>query len=73
MEYGRLRHLPKEEFQKILNLYFFSRHNLLIYVVTLLPLLLLVTLNSAFYAYRMNVFPENHLKIFTGTIAVFKR
>jgi len=40
-------------------------------VVILLPLLLLIILNSAFYASRLDIFPENYLEIFTGTIAVF--
>ena len=70
-EYVRSGRLSKTEFQNYLKEDIINRQNLLVFVVVLLPVILLVILNSSFNAFRLNVFPEEHLNIFTGLIGIF--
>jgi signal transduction histidine kinase len=64
-------YLSKKEFNKILKADIANKQNLFVLIVLLLPLFLLVILNRAYYAYRLNVFPEEHLEFFAGLIGLF--
>lgn len=70
-EYSRSAHLTKKEFQDNLKADIVNKHNLFIFVVALLPLLLLVILNAVFNASRFNIFPGEHFDIFNGLIGIF--
>jgi len=70
--YGRSgEFLSRKEFNKILKADIANKQNLFVFIVLLMPLLLLVILNRAYYAYKLNVFPAEHLEFFTGLIGVF--
>lgn len=69
--HGHSGHLSRMNFQKNLKADIVNKQNFLIFVVTLLPLLLLVILNSAFNAFRLKIFPEERLEVLTGLTGVF--
>lgn len=70
-DYSRSGYLSKKEFQDDLKANIVNKHNLFIFVVVLLPLLLLVILNTAFEAARFNIFPGEHFIIFNGLMGMF--
>lgn len=70
-EYSRSGYLSKKEFQDNLKAGIVNKFNLFISVVILLPLLLLVILNTAFEAARLNIFPGEHFIIFNGLMGIF--
>lgn len=70
-DYSHSGHLSKKEFQDNLKADIVNKHNLLVFVVVLLPLLLLVILNTAFEAARLNIFPGEHFIIFNGLMGIF--
>ncbi|NPV91316.1 MAG: GHKL domain-containing protein [Firmicutes bacterium] len=70
-EYNRSGYLSRKEFQDNLKVDIVNKHNLFIFVVVLLPLLLLVILNTTFEAARLNIFPGEHFIIFNGLMGLF--
>ncbi|ADY55201.1 signal transduction histidine kinase regulating citrate/malate metabolism [Syntrophobotulus glycolicus DSM 8271] len=70
-EYSRSGYLSKKEIQDKLKADIVNKHNLFISVVVLLPLLLLVILNTAFEAAMLNIFPGEHFIIFNGFMGMF--
>lgn len=70
-DYSRLRRLSRKEIQDNLQADIVNNHNLVIFVVVLLPVLLLALLNMAFEAARLNIFPGEHFNIFNGLFGVF--
>jgi len=70
-EYNRSDYSSRKEFQENLKSDIVNKHNLLIFVVVLLPVLLLVIINSVFNASRLDIFPKEHLNILTGFIGIF--
>jgi len=70
-DYSHSGHLSRKEIHDHLKADIVNRHNLLVFVVVLLPLLLLVILNTAFEAARLNIFPGEHFIIFNGLMGIF--
>lgn len=70
-DYRHSGHLSENEFQDNLKADIVNKHNILVFVVVLLPLLLLVILNTAFEAARLNIFPGEHFIIFNGLMGIF--
>ncbi|AGL01021.1 histidine kinase [Desulfoscipio gibsoniae DSM 7213] len=70
-DYSRLRHLSRKETQGDLKADIVNNHNLIIFVVVLLPVLLLALLNMAFEAARLDIFPGEHFNIFNGIFGIF--
>ena len=70
-EYNRLGHLSRKEIQDSLKADIVNNHNLVIFVVVLLPVLLLAILNMAFEASMLNIFPGEHFNIFNGLMGLF--
>ncbi|GBF33931.1 two-component sensor histidine kinase [Desulfocucumis palustris] len=69
-EYSRSGNLSRKEIQDNLKADIVNNHNLVIFVVVLLPVLLLAILNMAFEAARLNIFPGEHFNIFNGLIGI---
>jgi signal transduction histidine kinase len=63
--------LSRKEIQDNLKAEIVNKHNLIIFVVALLPLLLLTVLNNVFNAVRLNIFPGEHFIIFNGLMGIF--
>lgn len=70
-DYSRLGRLSRQEIKNNLKADIVNRHNLVIFVVILLPVLLLALLNMVFEAARLNIFPGEHFNIFNGLFGVF--
>lgn len=70
-DYSRSGHLSKKEIQDNLKTNIVNNHNLIIYVVVLLPVILLVILNTVYNASRLDIFPGEHYDVFTGLIGIF--
>lgn len=70
-EYSHSGYLSRKEIQDNLKEDVVNKHNLLIFVVVLLPVLLLAILNSAFNASRLDIFPGEHFIIFNGLMGIF--
>ncbi|SFG22114.1 Sensor_kinase_SpoOB-type, alpha-helical domain [Desulfotomaculum arcticum] len=70
-DYSRLGRLSRQEIKNNLKADIVNRHNLVIFVVVLLPVLLLALLNMVFEAARLNIFPGEHFNIFNGVFGVF--
>ncbi|MCG9969055.1 GHKL domain-containing protein [Pelotomaculum terephthalicicum JT] len=69
--YSYSGYLSRKEMQKYLKEEIINKHNIFIFVVVLLPVLLLTILNSAFNAVRLNIFPGEHFIIFNGLMGLF--
>ena len=69
--YSHSGHLLRKKFQESLKADIVNKHNLLIFVVVLLPVLLLAILNSAFNASRLNIFPGENFIVFNGLMGIF--
>jgi signal transduction histidine kinase len=70
-DYSHSGYLSRKEIHDHLKAEIVNNHNLFIFVVVLLPVLLLSILNSAFNASRLNIFPAEHFNIFTGLMGIF--
>ncbi|OPX90543.1 MAG: Sensor protein CitS [Pelotomaculum sp. PtaB.Bin104] len=71
-EYGHPgEYLSRIDFQKIIGADVNIKQNLQIYFVILMPLLLLVILNTAFIAYKYNTITSDQLNILTMLYGVF--
>jgi len=64
-------YLSRKEFQKYLKAEIANKQNLFIYVIILMPLLLLIILNTTYNASKFNDISEISHNIFTGLIGIF--